>query len=227
MSAWHKLENVFRQLNRLLDTPVPTLADSPGVDLPCEWMNRTVDMLVIDVSPSMDITDYEPSRLGGAVQAATRFIRRRAETEPDSLLGVITFSKDARVIVPPCPVKAALEEATNALQGISTSSCTNIAAGLARAQEQITRIAGARDPRILLLTDGHSNTGDDPRDIAANLKEQGTQLSIIGIGGVPTDVDEAMLKEMASIIDDERRYWFIKSIGELVQKFEALSLREF
>jgi von Willebrand factor type A domain len=121
MSAWHKVENVFRQLNRLQDTPVPTLADSPGEELPCEWTNRTVDMLVIDVSPSMDTTDCEPSRLAGAIHAATRFLRRRAETEPDSLLGVITFSKNARMIVPPRLVKAALEETTNALQGISSS----------------------------------------------------------------------------------------------------------
>jgi hypothetical protein len=31
---------------------------------------------------------------------------------------------------------------------------------------------------------------------------------------------------MASIVGGERRYWFIKSVGELVQKFEALALRE-
>ena len=28
------------------------------------------------------------------------------------------------------------------------------------------------------------------------------------------------------VVDGEVRYWFIKSVGELVKKFEALALRE-
>jgi len=31
---------------------------------------------------------------------------------------------------------------------------------------------------------------------------------------------------MASVVNGELRYWFIKSVGELVEKFETLALRE-
>ena len=50
--------------------------------------------------------------------------------------------------------------------------------------------------------------------------------TIIGIGGSPDEVDEPTLKRMASVVRGERRYWFIRSVGELVQRFEALALRE-
>jgi len=130
------------------------------------------------------------------------------------------------VIARPLPVGEHLAELRRALQSLSTSPSTNIAAGLKLARREIARLRHPLSPRILLLTDGHSNTGPDPEDEARAIKRAGIQLDIIGIGGSPADVNEASLKRMASIVGKERQYWFIESVGELVRKFQTLALRE-
>lgn len=226
MKYWNDFTNLLRRVDGLLDG-APRLADSPAGDVLSEWAGREVDELVIDVSHSMDMTDYKPSRLAGAVRAASQFLKRRAESNPDALAGIVSFCWRARMIAPLQPLRANLAAALEALEGLSTGNATNIAAGLSLASREVKKIVGVRTSRVLLLTDGHSTMGDNPEEVAAMVKEGGTQLDIIGIGGSPEDVNVSVLKEMASIVNGERRYWFIKSVGELVEKFEALALREF
>src|SRR5207247_9872533 len=108
----------------------------------------------------------------------------------------------------------------------STPSATNITAGLAVAQREHQKFCTPRERRIVLLTDGESNTGSDPVAAATGIKSSGIQLDIIGIGGSPREVNEKNLKRMASVVRGELRYWFIGSVGELVQRFETLALRE-
>lgn len=62
--------------------------------------------------------------------------------------------------------------------------------------------------------------------VATELKARGIQLDIVGIGGSPAHVNEADLKRMASVIHRQLRYWFIESADALVERFEALALRE-
>jgi len=98
--------------------------------------------------------------------------------------------------------------------------------GLSIAQTEILKAKSAQAKRIVLLTDGDSNTGPSPVATADEIKVAGTQLDIIGIGGSPSEVNEKDLKRMASVVNGELRYWFIRSVGELVQCFETLALRE-
>jgi predicted metal-dependent phosphotriesterase family hydrolase len=100
-------------------------------------------------------------------------------------------------------------------------------AGLTLADRELSRITAGGTRSIILLTDGHSNSGRDPEVVANIIKEKEIQLDIIGIGGSPEEVDEPLLRRMASVMQGQQRYWFIRSVGELVQRFEALALREF
>ena len=101
---------------------------------------------------------------------------------------------------------------------------TNIGAGLITAGRELMALGAAVSPAIVLLTDGHSNTGPDPVQVASQLKAMNVRLDIIGIGGSPSQVNEADLKQMASILDGQLRYWFIRDKTTLVRKFEALAL---
>jgi Mg-chelatase subunit ChlD len=218
---------MLRKLSQFFDDDVQeSQPDNLRVDPAIYAQECVVDELVVDVSPSMDEPDYPPSRLEGAQKAATRFLNRRREVNPKDLVGIVAFSERAKVIAPPVPVADNFSDLCDAIQSLSTSSCTNIAAGLKLAHREIARVRHPRKPRILLLTDGHSNTGSDPETAASEVKNAGIQLDIIGIGGSPEEVNEPMLKRMASVLEGQRRYWFIRSVGQLVRKFEALALRE-
>ena len=80
-----------------------------------------------------------------------------------------------------------------------------------------------RPCRIVLLSDGHHNYGRDPRPLAETLKHRAI-IECIGIGGQPHDVDEALMRDIAS--PDGRggkRYRWIGDRQQLVERFEELA----
>ena len=109
---------------------------------------------------------------------------------------------------------------------LHTGPGTNIGAALQLAGRELARIRPRGHPTVILLTHGDSNRGPDPIIISDELKGRGIQLDIIGIGGSPAEVNEEDLKRMASVTNGQRRYWFIESADALVERFEALALRE-
>ncbi len=119
-----------------------------------------------------------------------------------------------------------LQDLIRYLSRLSTDALTNTGDGLELAAAEIARDQNPRDARVVILTDGHSNKGSDPLRVAEEIKRSGIQIDIIGIGGSRSDVNEMELREIASVVNGETRYWFIESVGELVKKFKTLALRE-
>jgi Mg-chelatase subunit ChlD len=187
---------------------------------------RSAHVLLLDVSGSMAENDYPPSRLHGGIEACKRFIARLHKSEPEALVGVVTFSESARVACRMVCLKEGRSRLERNLDRLRPESSTVLRPGLEAARALFVE-AGAPDlwRRILILTDG--NTCVEGLETMANqCKREGIQLDIIGIGGSPLDVDEALLNRLASVVDGERRYWFIRSKRELVNRFETLALRE-
>lgn len=79
--------------------------------------------------------------------------------------------------------------------------------------------------RIIMLTDGGHNAGSSPAKLASRLKNAGVVIDCIGIGGSPEDVDEALLREIASPnpADGSIRYCFIGDQQKLIRKYESLA----
>jgi Ca-activated chloride channel family protein len=189
-------------------------------------VNAQVVVLAIDVSPSMGQADYPPSRLEGAVRAARRYLNTLAKAESPTLVGIVDFHGQAQLVSHPLPATSHHQQLLGSLNGLHTGQGTNIGAALSLASRELALVPSATRPTILLLTDGDSNQGPDPVKVAEGLKARGMQLDIIGIGGSPAEVNESDLKRMASETGGQLRYWFIDSVDALVQRFEALALRE-
>lgn len=78
--------------------------------------------------------------------------------------------------------------------------------------------------RIIMLTDGDHNCSGCPVDVARDLKKSGVIIDCIGIGGSPKDVNEELLKEIASRNPDGSvRYCFIGDQAQLLRKYESLA----
>jgi len=184
------------------------------------------EVLVIDVSGSMLANDYEPTRLDGAKTASCAFLRKLRDVSPESLAAVVSFGDKGKIVCRPVRVGDGLARLEAKVRGLKGDGCTNMASGLKLAEDLISRCTGCSGGRVVMLTDGFANEGGDPEPVAQNLKRQGVQLDIIGIGGSPSEVNEEQLKRMASVVDHKKRYWFIKDVPALVKKFEALALRE-
>jgi Ca-activated chloride channel homolog len=188
--------------------------------------NARAVVLVIDVSPSMDETDYHPTRLEGAKRAVRRYLDTLRSYEPEPLVGIVDFHGEAELVSHPLPVGDRHDQLLRSLTRLHSGFGTNIGGGLELARKELARAHAPANPTVILLTDGGSNQGPNPVQIATKLKAHGIQIDIIGIGGSPDDVNEADLKRMASMINGQLRYWFIESADGLVERFEALALRE-
>jgi len=78
--------------------------------------------------------------------------------------------------------------------------------------------------RIILLTDGEHNGLSNPEKVADRLKNTGVIIDCIGIGGTPKDVDEKLLKKIASRDrNGSIRYCFIGNKQSLLRKYETLA----
>ena len=209
--------------------------------------------LVLDTSPSMDFDDFEPSRLGGAIQASVALIEAKRAQCPGDRVGVVAFNGCARVVHPLVNVGEGANSVLKSMEDLSTDSCTNIASGLHEAEQLllgkssrlhlgllgpvIQFFVGDRDEergvsseerpaRIVLLSDGLSNCGLPPVRSARALKDRGIQIDVVGIGGSPDSesFDEDQLKKIASKgPDGVPRYCFIRDTVQLVRKFQELA----
>jgi Ca-activated chloride channel family protein len=212
-----------------------------------QWLGDPVDlpvsgrdlMLAVDVSGSMESTDYvldgkPASRLDVVKTAAGRFIERRAGDR----LGLIVFGSRAYLQTPltfdRTTVDQMLRETVIGLAGRDTAIGDAIVLGVKRLREQ------ADDNRVLiLLTDGANTVGNVTPLAAARLAAQaGVRIYTIGIGagqvGVRTpfgtlvqtgsDLDPATLRAIAGATGG--RYFEATNTTELEQVYAELDRLE-
>ena len=176
--------------------------------------------LVIDASGSMADTDWYPSRLEAARQSAKTYCKRLRDEEPAAQVAVIAYGDSAQLM---CPLIPALDYdlLCEAVDNIDIIGCTNMTAGIKQAH---SLLRGQQTPcQIVVLTDGHHNMGRGPQRIASSVRSYAI-LKVVGIGGSPEDIDEALCKSIASPHPDgTKRYRWIGDKEQLIQHFHELA----
>ncbi|VGO23205.1 VWA domain-containing protein [Pontiella sulfatireligans] len=141
-----------------------------------------------------------------------------------------------------------------ALNGLTVGGYTNIAAGLKCAAEALSHHCPVPDRKggaikefflgldrgtapsdaselkcgiqghVILLTDGDHNCPGFPRDWGKRLKDAGVVIDCIGIGGSPSQVNECLLRDIASVDESGRpRYRFIDDRDALLMEFHEMA----
>ena len=135
---------------------------------------------ILDISASMDCSDYPPTRLNGGIEAATEHVNSRAIQGPQDRIAIVTFNIKARIVLPLTPVDQKERIVAN-LSKLNAGGGTDIAEGLHAAirifeEEPVSE----RLRQIILLTDGD---GGNPIRNAAKLKKRyGVVNNVVGIG---------------------------------------------
>lgn len=168
-------------------------------------------------------------------------MERKREIAPDDEVGIVSYSHSATVLSEPLSIGSSIGQLSTALDQLSVGNATSISAGLTAAQDllfprgtwwdKLVDVAVAPGPerirRIVLLTDGHHNSGSSPKSVGRTLKAAHVCIDCVGIGGDPSAVDEPLLKKIASTFADGKtpRYAFIGDKDSLITKFEDLAGR--
>lgn len=231
---------------------------SATVDLPSE--EGTV-LLSMDVSGSMRATDIKPSRMEAVKEAARIFIQKRPR---NVRIGIVAFSGTAELIQPPITDNDQLMAAVNRLHPERyTAIGSGLQAALDAIFEktdQATTDTPPPDPNnpltsasppdqepppvppgsyksavIVLMSDGQSNQGPDPLDVADKAANLGVRVFTVGVGTKEGAVigfegfsfrvilDEATLKAIAG--KTAGTYFKASSESDLHKIYENLSTR--
>lgn len=144
------------------------------------YVSRGVDiMLVVDQSASMAAQDFQPvNRFETARAVIRRFVARRANDH----VGLVGFSAEAALRVPPTLTYDHLLQSLNEMQLMELGDGTAIGMGIALATLHLQG-SDAEEKVIILLTDGVNNAGEISPEAAAEVAgRRGVRIYAIGVG---------------------------------------------
>ncbi len=177
-----------------------------------QWSEGIDIMLTLDISRSMELTDFKPNRLEAAKEDAIDFVSGRFQDR----IGVVIFSGDAIGYVPLTTDYELLKNLIKEIHfGMIEKSGTAIGTALGIAAAHLEK-SPSKSKVIILLSDGDSNEGSlDPITAAKIAFGVGIRIYTIGVGkegkiqvgrdhfGNPVyqenTLDEQTLKQIAQI----------------------------
>ena len=195
-----------------------------------EPRERATVILAIDVSLSMAAKDVPPDRLQVAQQAARQFAE---DLPPGMNLGLVAFSGNASVLVPPTQNHQA---AIDALDTLKLSEYTAIGEAIFVSLQAVQLAPKDADgspvpAHVVVLSDGETTVGRSNAEAVQAAKEAEVPVSTIAFGTVdgtvdingeliPVPVNEDQLRSIAE--DGDGHAYQATSLGELQQVYEDI-----
>jgi Mg-chelatase subunit ChlD len=182
---------------------------------------RELTVCVVDRSWSMEQRDSNGrSRLEWVVMANIQMLATKEAIDPDDEAALVAFNSQAELVLPMQPIRSHKTKFMRALQSLQPANGTDINQGLKTAQKAFDWARQDAVRRIMLLTDGQ---GGDPLRTATDLKSRGVVIDVVGVGESPSRVNEKVLRAVASVVEGEVRYRFIKDMGTLVTHYQGMA----
>jgi len=164
-----------------------------------EVSNTPIVMLVIDASKTMDQTDFKPTRLAAAQEAAEAFVEQLPE---DFRVGLVTYAIEPALLTAPTIDHG---EVLTELQSPPRGNRTVIGEGLSESLDAIEAewLSGPTDAAVILLSDGLDTPQDsiDPLDAAARARDLEIPIHTLLLGeetGEPGGANPELMTGIAS-----------------------------
>jgi len=169
---------------------------------------RATICLAIDTSLSMEATDVTPSRIRAAKSEAKSFVNGL----PDRInVGLVLFNGNASLVVSPTTDRDAVGRGIDSAQLGERTAIGEAIYTCLDALKQLPVVKGVQVPaRIVLMTDGTTNTGRSNDSAAAAAAQAKVPVSTIAFGTdagtitipqepvpIPVPVDHAALQDIA------------------------------
>lgn len=171
-------------------------------------------VLTIDVSLSMAATDVSPNRITAAKRTATDFLDK---LPPSYQVAVVSFARNAQVVVPPTLDR---HEVSSAIDALRLAQYTATGEGIFTALDVVkqslagaTRTPGQKLPAmIVLISDGKRTVGRSQITAAEAARAQHVPIYTVALGTpdgviqarhqtVPVPVEIGELQQVAKISD--------------------------
>ena len=193
-------------------------------------VERASVMLVTDTSGSMNAVDVQPTRLAAAKQAADRFLKN----VPEQLqVGLVAFADGPHTVLRPTQDRLTVESTLTALQAEGGTATGDALDSALQALE--TDDKNPPPAAIVLLSDGASQNGQDPAEVARRARAANIPIYTVALGtpeGVvegnfgqtmPVPPDPEALAQVAEISGG--RAFTAEDSGALDEVYETLGSR--
>lgn len=208
-----------------------------------QWTEGIDIMIVMDISESMKIEDFNPNRLEAAKEVAVEFIQGRFQDR----IGMVIFSGEAYSLA---PLTTDYELLYEYIRGIEFSMIqaggTAIGSGIAVGTNRM-RESDSESKVMILLSDGENNAGNIDPITAANLAHAfGIKIYTIAVGKegrvpygrdifgntnyIENELDETTLRQIAKIgqgrfyrVSDERA---LENVFSEIDQLEKAEIKE-
>ncbi len=202
-----------------------------------QWTEGIDIMLAIDISQSMQISDFTPDRLQAAKTVATDFINGRIQDR----IGLVVFSGDAFSLA---PLTTDYDLLKNYIKEIDFSMIENRGTAIGSALGVVTnrmRESDSKSKVCILLSDGDNTAGNiDPITAAELASAYGIKIYTILIGKegmvpygkdffgrpnmIENTVDETTMRKIADIGSGE--FFRVNDNQALIRVFERIDQYE-
>lgn len=172
-------------------------------------------IVIIDRSGSMAAPCGPVDRLEAARRATLSMIEKRLNAGANDCISIISFNDRANLVLPFTPSRGNQDQIRVAIDSIDVGGGTELKAPLVLANK-IYPTEGHL--HIILLSDGH---GGNPVTAAKTLKNRGAIIDTIGVGNDPSDVDEPVMKRIASTVDGKVLYRFLTDADDINDYFKT------
>jgi Ca-activated chloride channel family protein len=211
-------------------------------------------ILTIDISGSMRADDLKPSRLEAAKSAALGFV----DKQPQNVrIGIVAFSATSALVQAPTRIR---EDVLAAINRLAIQRGTAVGSGMLTSLRAIFEDSDLEPPPslyesltptdstlapvapgslgnsvIVLLSDGQSNRGPDPWEVAQQAADLGVRVYTVGVGSpegvvmnfrghsVRVRLDEEALKSIAKKTEGD--YFNADNEKDLFKIYESLSTK--
>lgn len=184
-------------------------------------VRRECQIMTIDESGSMSLgMKGGMTRLDAAKHGARNLVLSKSAIDDQDSIGLVGFCEDARVLCPPSVLRDQRADTLRAIETLEAGGGTCIGAGLAAALNLFDWNQTGVVRRITLLSDGWS---DPCLKLVEETRQRGVIVDVIGIGETPDDVDEKLLRHIASTVDGEKQYRFFSDARMFVTHMTSLA----
>ncbi|WP_192820740.1 VWA domain-containing protein [Rufibacter sp. LB8] len=213
------------------------LARPQKTDETIELAAEGIDIvLVLDVSGSMELTDFSPNRLEAAKKVALEFIEGRVQDR----IGLVVFAGRAYSLAPLTTDYALLKESIRNIKlNMISEDGTAIGSALAVAINRL-RESTSKSKVCILISDGENTAGSLDPELAAQLAHAfQLKLYTVGIGKegtvqladsagqamtIQTGLEEKTLRQLAEL--SEGQFFRAQDAGALAQIFQRINTLE-
>ena len=198
-----------------------------------------IDIIIaLDISGSMLAQDFKPDRIEASKAVATEFISGR----PTDRIGLVVYSAESFTQCPLTTDHAVLINLFHDIKSGMIEDGTAIGMGLANAVSRL-KDSKAKSKVIILLTDGVNNRGSiAPLTAAEIARTFNIRVYTIGVGTqgtapapvqtpygvqirqVPVEIDEQILRQIASITDG--KYFRATNNQKLIEIYKEIDQME-